>query len=171
MRTSRILECSQQKKAYTVTSMALLCMLLVGLSGCAVRPQATSRAILVTPVPVASPVVSAIPVATLSQSAERDAVRDVEVMPWVSSGEGRVSLDGVVLSWLAVAMGEDFVDVVYLLTNDPAIDHAADIQPQSAILNVNDNTTLDASEVVPLINWSGASLGVLHFPGRPVARM
>lgn len=169
MKALRILKCSQQTKAYTVTIVTLLCVLLIGLSGCAVRPPANSRAILVTPAPVASPAMSAIPAEALSQSAERDVVREIEQMPWVSSGEGRISLNGVALSWLAVAMGEDFVDVVYLLTNDPAVDQFAEIQPQSATLNVNDHTTLDASEVVPLANWNGASLGVLRFPGRPVA--
>lgn len=157
----------KQQQVETAVGLIVAFLLAAGLSGCT-SPSRPSSAVLPTESRlVDSPDAVSIPATADPRIAAERVAYDVEVMPWVSFGDGYTSVNDVGFAWHAVAMGEDFVDVVYSLSGDATTDFMAGARPRDPRLRVDDDTVLPAIDVVPLIDWQGAVLGVLRFPGRP----
>ncbi len=166
MKTFKFSTCLKQQQVEAAVGLIVAFLLAAGLSGCTSAPRPSDAVLSTEPSQVASPDAVSIPATADPGIAAESVAYDVEVMSWVSYGNGYTFVNDVGFAWHAVVMGEDFVDVVYSLSGDATAGLTAEARPQNPRLRVNDDTVLPAIDVVPLIDLQGAVLGVLRFPGR-----
>lgn len=167
MKTLKYSTWLKQHQVETAVGLIVALLLAAGLSGCTSPPRPSGAVLPTEPGQVDSLAAASIPATADPGIAAEGVAYDVEVMPWVAYGDGYTFVNDVGFTWHVVAMGEGFVDVVYSLSGDATTGFTAEVRLQNLRLRVDDDTVLPASDVVPLIDWQGAALGVLRFPGRP----